>query len=504
LSRDEGTQRAGAVVIGYSMFTDASRKSPPTPSDKKCKEIGIGDREIDTGVNEELIEPYLKQTYPLLSQLIRVGMSAQLRGASMHMCIDHPKLNLQFEKMAGFMSTTSAARFRCHYASPQNPELSILGSPRLGRKGQSNGNSPTFNSGTVNRKYNISNINRETETDSQQDNESDTAIDYEINPYKELLYTLMTFGIPREAIPINDATGELYLDTHQAILEAIEEREDQDRVDEEKIASASSPSACTSLSSYRVVPEKQPSERMTSLSSSNGSDKLWMSLTASIGSTSSFALFHSLIDDEGLDGGSNHSTNSLFGPTPKIVSKKETDSPLPDLIPSLSAPEELLSTDNVRSSSNPTAKSEAPKLSKAPPSSSADPTHVPAPNDVIMGRGPWNRNHPGNLRLKSMLERERERYEYVNRFERMRIVDSMLNELYHDFGARFLFKPRAKAPGASNRSPHSNTSGDVWCEAKRDKAHDKITHDFRNLRRQKNVSPKPTPVNNPPLSGYNV
>jgi hypothetical protein len=35
----------------------------------------------------------------------------------------------------------------------------------------------------------------------------------------------MTFGIPREAIPINDATGEIDLEFHKASLDAIEARD---------------------------------------------------------------------------------------------------------------------------------------------------------------------------------------------------------------------------------------------------------------------------------------
>ena len=86
-----------------------------------------------------------------------------------------------------------------------------------------------------------------------------------------------------------------------------------------------------------------------------------------------------------------------------------------------------------------------------------------------------------------MLEREREKYEYVNRFERMRIVDAMLNELYEEYGARFLYKEK----GANqSKTTSGNTTDDVWLEAKRDRAHDKITHDFRNLRRQKGGAQK--------------
>jgi hypothetical protein len=174
-----------------------------------------------------------------------------------------------------------------------------------------------------------------------------------------------------------------------------------------------------------------------------------------------------------------------------------------------------LLTDNARSSSKPAAAAnEIPRQAEKPPLLPAAPTIVPTSHDIIMGRGPWNRNHPGNLQLKDMLERERDLYERVNRYERMRVVDSMLNELYDDLGGRFLYKQKTsktKKPGATQpdettmpRQTPVSTTDDVWLKAKREKAHNKITRDFRNLRRPKYLSPKANQAHSQPFPGYSI
>ena len=433
-ARDEATQLGGVVVIGYSMFTKMS-SSPPAPLTKKGGYVGDNGHDSETDV--QVIERHVKETFPELSELIKIGMSSQIRGAAMHLCIDHPLLHTQFEKIAAFMSTAAVARFRCHYAGADKSKNSIVG-----------GSSQKEDSATRRNEHEGSNgdLNHGRSFQSEGDIRSD------FNPHKELLYTLMTFGIPRDAIPINDVTGEVEVDFHQALFEAIEEREAHDRSLESEFLSSVSASSSASPEDIALL----------SLTSSIQSDKLWMSLTASSSSNISFSLFPSLMEGEDeLDEGSSHSSTSLFGLPPVTTSESQSNmkDPIPDLSSSISAP--------------------PPKLAGA--------KIEPQKNDVIMGRGPWNRNHPGNLQLKSMLEREREKYEYVNRFERMRIVDAMLNELYEDYGARFLYKEK----GANqSKTTSGNTTDDVWLEAKRDRAHDKITHDFRNLRRQKGGAQK--------------
>lgn len=152
LSRDESTQRAGVVLIAYSMFTIAS-------SSRKV----FDDRELGTNINEEAVEQYLKRSYRILSQLVKVGMAAQLQSVSTHFCIDHPKLVAQFENLVGYVSTYGAAWFRCHYESAQKPESSILRA-----SGKITGNSPNEVSATSDHNHNTSNSNHDAEADTPQ------------------------------------------------------------------------------------------------------------------------------------------------------------------------------------------------------------------------------------------------------------------------------------------------------------------------------------------------
>ncbi len=461
-SHDESTQRAGIVVIAYNMFTSGS------PSKNPVSSTTDGSDAMESNSDEDVIKQYLKKTYPLVTEIIKVGMAAQLRSVSMHYCIDQHILNSQFEKIAGYMSTAAAARFRCHYTSPKRPESSILGT--LSR------NNETVSS--VDKSNNsFSNDDRGAATDSQTsqgENGNDAPFDSTINPHQEVLYTLMTFGIPKDSIPINDITGEVQVDLHRAILSAIEEQENLDRSMDKASASTISSTTIGAEKSEDSTNTANLGKISSSLSSSTASKKLWMSLTASTGSNSSFALFPNLMTEEDLEDGSDHSVTSLFGAPPPVDPAPDLnmDGNLPDISSSLSSPHfgGSISNDPVPLPANPSAE-----------------IVVPTANDVIMGRGPWNRNNAGNLRLKAMIERERDEYDCANRFERMRIVDAMLNELFNKFGSRFVHKAKTDDPVAK----------DIWLVAKRDKAHDKITHDFRNLRRQKNSSTKSSPgVNN--------
>lgn len=456
-SRDESNQRAGLVFVAYNMWTGASPLRNPVSNPASATTDGNGATERNS--DEEAIKKYLKTS--LVSEIIKVGMSAQLRAVSMHFCVDHPILNSQFEKAAGFMQTAAAARFRCHYASPKKPSR----------------NNESISSAEKS-KNPFGNSERGTATGhqtGQHEGMNETAFDSTINAHQEVLYTLMTFGIPKDSIPINAITGEIHLDLHQAILSAIEEQENRDR-SMEKAEGSSEPASTISSSTMGAVQSDDPTSAAnvgkisSSLSSSTASNKLWMSLTASTGSNTSFALFPDLLREEELEDGSDESVTSLFGAAPPLDSAIDmnVDGNLPDIASSFSSPNlgESISNASEKPSPNP-----------------SDPVVVATSNDVIMGRGPWNRNNAGNLRLKAMIEQKREEYDCANRFERMRIVDGMLNELFDKFGSRFLYKPKADEPGGK----------DVWLVAKRDKAHDKITHDFRNLRRQKTTSTKSNP-----------
>jgi len=96
---------------------------------------------------------------------------------------------------------------------------------------------------------------------------------------------------------------------------------------------------------------------------------------------------------------------------------------------------------------------------------------VPGPLDVIMGRGRHNKNKPGNRRLQQTLEEYYEQYEAADKFEKTVLSEVILNAMVAN-GSRFLIRDGEKNHG-------------VWVQVSPDKAREKISHDFRNLRNEK-------------------
>jgi hypothetical protein len=125
--------------------------------------------------------------------------------------------------------------------------------------------------------------------------------------------------------------------------------------------------------------------------------------------------------------------------------------------------------------------------------SSAKHLAFPGPKDVIMGKGEHNRKNPGNLRFKLILEEHYDDYERATLVQRKTIVDGILRKV-KEAGSRFLYQEsvsnkqdRQEQPGTITAEEDSidGRGGGLyrWIEASAEKARDKVTHDFRNLRR---------------------
>ncbi|KAL3920188.1 MAG: hypothetical protein SGILL_003385 [Bacillariaceae sp.] len=109
--------------------------------------------------------------------------------------------------------------------------------------------------------------------------------------------------------------------------------------------------------------------------------------------------------------------------------------------------------------------------------------------DVILGRGTHNKTNPGNIRLKLMLEQHYDLYNdpSMNRVQKTAVVNSILKQM-QDSGSRFVYPADDDAAGALV----SGSGFRGWILATHDKARDKITHDFRNMRRSSITSNKGT------------
>jgi hypothetical protein len=103
--------------------------------------------------------------------------------------------------------------------------------------------------------------------------------------------------------------------------------------------------------------------------------------------------------------------------------------------------------------------------------------------DVILGRGLHNKNNPGNLRLKLLLEKQYEAYNNpsLNRAQKTAIVNSIVKQM-EDAGSRFVYPADDDTVCLANDA-HSGSSYRGWLVASDERIRDKITHDFRNMKR---------------------
>ncbi|VEU39338.1 unnamed protein product [Pseudo-nitzschia multistriata] len=446
-SGDESIQKSGYVIVGYTTFLDFHLKGGGIPT-TAANLATWSERHKSSAA---LVRKYLNKTGPLFLQMIRAGRSTPLRGVSRHFCYDHPKLQAQFEELTGYMPTFSAARFRCHYANMETKD-------KLGLLSNTNGTGGSCGSGTAG----VAKC-----SDNGQSNLHSHAHEYSqeptpyFNQHKELLFRLMTFGIPRDTMPINDITGEVNLKFHVATVEIIMEIERNMEqttrrcigVNKNKTVNKSNlkqnfpyPKAMVvSTNAHHLNYRDDESKRWEQ------KDKLRIRMTRNaedvFPNSNWLEIPHdSDIHDDEFDpslSGNNVGTVMFNSGSPGRQWRKGGNRKRDD--------DEYLDTLT---------------------------TSDPSPNDVVMGRGPWNRKHPGNLLLKDMLQLNHKDYEGADRYNRMHIVNGMLDKLIEEHGTRFLYREQTN-------SCTENSANAPWRIARREKAHNKITHDFRNQRRQK-------------------
>jgi hypothetical protein len=93
---------------------------------------------------------------------------------------------------------------------------------------------------------------------------------------------------------------------------------------------------------------------------------------------------------------------------------------------------------------------------------------VPSRSDVLFGRGMRCQTHPGNIRLKLLMEKLFSKYEGSNRAQKMELAEAIVNHQVKSMGTRFLKQKQG---------------GDLSWEVVDDKTvQKKVSHDFRTLR----------------------
>ena len=109
------------------------------------------------------------------------------------------------------------------------------------------------------------------------------------------------------------------------------------------------------------------------------------------------------------------------------------------------------------------------------------PTEVstPRPSDVLFGRGRTIQDHPGNIRLHALIEKNRVRYEEAPKWEKT-IIAAEIVAIIKDEKGRFLKSAPASFGGNGQRGgARKNPS---WIVVDSDTARDKVSHTFRSRR----------------------
>ena len=283
----------------------------------------------------------------------------------------------------------------------------------------------------------------------------------------ECCYNLMTYGIPRTAIPI-DNEGEVELSFHINFLKTMERKEAdeetrqrQERLDKQ-IQMVLNNSMHT-ISSGRQMSDGrgEPYQREPPMlfdEGAQGSDRSSL-LSWSMAGMSSMDPFS--IRTHEMDGLPEDFMKQIAS-TRSDVTMASANHGVHEYSPSRIRPIEpsMITSAPMPSPMANDAQSQRKK---------DDLILVPAMYDVIMGRGRHNKKKPGNRKLNDLLEAYQEEYERSDKFQKTVLSEVVVAKMIEG-GSRFLVREGDKTHG-------------MWVEVSLEKARDKVAHDFRNLRR---------------------
>lgn len=98
---------------------------------------------------------------------------------------------------------------------------------------------------------------------------------------------------------------------------------------------------------------------------------------------------------------------------------------------------------------------------------------VPGELDVILGRGRYNKLKPGNQKLNQIVESCNDQYDASDKFRKTILSEVVVSKMIEE-GSRFLIRETGDKKDKGNKA--------VWVEVSLEKARDKVSHAFRNLR----------------------
>jgi len=91
---------------------------------------------------------------------------------------------------------------------------------------------------------------------------------------------------------------------------------------------------------------------------------------------------------------------------------------------------------------------------------------TPRAQDIIFGRGKYQRNHSGNKKLREYLESQLKRYDGADRCQKTDMTRKIVHDIHSNGGIFLKFRP----------------DWQMWCEVSNKEAREKIAHMMRDVR----------------------
>ena len=115
--------------------------------------------------------------------------------------------------------------------------------------------------------------------------------------------------------------------------------------------------------------------------------------------------------------------------------------------------------------------------------SAVDVIEVATEKDVLLGRGIPMQRHPGNVRLRKLIEDRQDEFWRATKFEKTVIAYDIMKSVQNEWGGRFLERQQ---PSQSTTSAAAAGGGlGTWKVCSDHVARNKVSYGFRSLRKKK-------------------
>lgn len=279
-------------------------------------------------------------------------------------------------------------------------------------------------------------------------------------PAMECFYNLMTYGIPRTAIPISN-DGVIDMDFHLIFTQEIrlKEADDEKRIRQERLDQEIQQFQVQNQISY-----------INTIDNSRGSQGMQDRMGEPYQRQPPIMPIEERYNESERSDVLSWNMSGLSELEPLSLPSDDSVRRLAE--PNNSAMGSTIS--NIGTTSSTPPDNSASRYPRQTECSTKESIFVPGLLDVIMGRGRHNKNKPGNQKLNQLLESYLDEYEASDKFQKTVLSEVVVSEM-KEGGSRFLIREKRKTL-------------ETWVEVSLEKARDKVAHDFRNLRRSAKIA----------------